>query len=46
MTINFGSFKVSVDASAYTEGSEMDIMTAMLSAMACAQEDGGDDDKE
>ena len=46
MTINFGSFKVTVDASAYTEGSEMDIMSAMLSAMACAQEDGGDDDKE
>ena len=34
MNINFGSYKVSVDASAYKEGTDSDIMTVMLSVMA------------
>ena len=46
MTVNFGAFNIKVDASAYTEGSESDLMTAVLSAMACASEGDKDDDEE
>ena len=45
MTVNFGSFNLTVDASAYTEGTETEIMTAMLSAMASAGTEGGDDEE-